>query len=607
MADKKSILTLSLGSQRLGMARFASSGKGALQLNALSFVEIDGDPTGDMSRAPQIASAVKNLTTQFKAANQPVYYAISSQPVLSKFVKLPPLGMDKVDELIGFEAQQSIPWPISEVVWDHQVLSREGGVGEIEAVLVAMKADALAEINDLVENAPLRPELVDVAPLALYNAFRFNYPDATEPALIIDLGARTVNLLYVEGGGKFFFRTSQNLGGASITTAIAKEMSLEFGDAEQRKLADGYVALSGYADHEDPEIAQLSKVIRNALTRTHGDIVRTTNLYRTQQGGSAPEKIYLAGAAASMPYVKEFFEEKFSQPVEYFNALRNVSLGPKVSPEEAGRSAHTLGELVGLALRANLACPMEIDLVPPVVAMRRENARRRPFLFTAAACLFGVLLAAGLYHRAAAAALESRQAELTSKQSQLQREADRIAAEDTRASRELARAEYLQSAVQDRTYWVEVQKELNNLIAQSAKDLLWIVQLQPTVGDPPKAITDPLLGEPKSISFNDPLKNTPATPKKPGQAAGAEVALIDGVHIFGLYRDYQNDRGAEVVTDLFNEVKKNSKLFDIDPELSTDRYVKSDVPTGDQWAYGFEMRLPLKRKLNPTNLKAKSR
>ena len=601
MADKKSILTLNLGSQRIGMARFAAGGKGNLQLSGYAFAEISGDPTIEAARVTQVSSAVKNLVSQFKAANQGVNYAISGQPVLSKFVKLPPLPeLDKVDELIGFEAQQSIPWPISEVAWDHQMLTK-GSVGEIEAVLVAIKADQLAELNSAVESAPLRTDLVDIAPLALYNAFRYNYPDVTAPTLLIDIGARTVNLVYCEGGDKVWFRTVQNVGGASVTTSIAKEFGLEFGDAETRKLTSGFVALSGYADHEDSELAALSKVIRNALTRTHGEIVRTTNLYRSQQGGSAPEQVFLCGGGASMPYVKEFFEEKLNLPVEFFSALRNVSAGPNVPAEQSAHDAHCLGELTGLALRSALACPMEIDLVPPPVAQRRENSARKPFLFAAAACLLGLLAAAGLYHRSAAGALDDQRNTLDQKRAGLQSVADKIAAEDARAKREQARADYLGTAVQDRVYWVELCSELNQLMKD---DLLFITQIQPTVGDPCRSITEALVGEPRPITFDEPLKPTAA--KAPPTPAGqpGPLQLIDGIHVFGLYRE--NDRGVEVVTDYLNEIKSKGKSFEIDPAIETAKFVKTDSPTGDSWAYSFEMRLPLKRKLLPSTPVAKT-
>ncbi len=599
MADKKSILTLNLGSQRIGIARFTAGGKGSLQLTNYSVVDLPGDPTGDVSRGPQIAAAVKQLTSSFKAAGSGVRYAISGQPVLSKFVKLPPLNVEKMDELIGFEAQQAIPFPISEVVWHYQLLNKEGEIGETEAVLAAVKTDVLAELNTAVEGAPLITEGVDIAPLALYNAFRFNYPDLDRPALLIDLGARAANLLYIEPNGKFFFRTINNAGGASITSSIAKEFGAEFTDAEERKITAGFVALSGYADHEDPEVAALSKVIRNALTRIHGEIVRTSNLYRSQQGGSAPEIVYLAGAAASLPYVKEFFEEKLNLPVEYFNALRAVAVGPKVDAGQAQASAHTLGELVGLALRAAYSAPMELDLVPPPVAIRRDNARRKPFLFAGAAALLGVLAAGWLYNRSAANAFASRTEALTERKNELAAEDRKLNEEDARANREVARAELLEAAIQDRVYWLELFNNLNSLLKN---DLIWITQFEPTVSE--KSVTPALAGSGKTNSFDEPLApSSPAARRSGSQSRAAAPAekFVDGVHIFGLYRNYQNDKGNQVVSDFFEEIKK-SPFFDIDPSGEYAAYVKTDSPSDVTWASGYEMRLPLKRKIQPTPL-----
>ena len=601
MADKKSILTLNLGLQRLGMARFSFGGKGALQLNNYAFIEIPGDPTAESGRGPQVVAAIKALAAQLKASKEGVRYAISGQPVLSKFVKLPPLNVDKMDELIGFEAQQAIPFPITEVCWHYQLLNKGGAMGETEAVLAAVKTDLLGEVNAAVEGVPLTTEGIDIAPLALYNAFRFNYPDLSQPALLVDLGSRTCNLIYIEPGGKLFFRSIPNVAGAAVTTSIAKEFSLDFAEAEQRKIASGFVALTGYADHDDPELAALSKVIRNALTRTHGEIVRTTNLYRSQQGGSAPELVFLAGGGSSLPYAKEFFEEKLSLPVEYFDALRNVALGPKLTEEQVAGDRHCLGELVGIALREFRACPMELDLVPPAVAQRRGNSARKPFLFAAAACLLGLLAAGWMYHRTAAAKFESQTATLESEKSQLEAVANKIGTEDARLKKEQARASILQTAVVDRSYWIEMFNELNALMKN---DLIWITQLQPTVGEKP--VTDPLGGEPKVSTFEDPLKPVAKGAKPPAGAAAPEP-LIDSIHIFGLYRNYQNEKGNQVVSDYFEDIKKGTKgtgsdYFDIDDKRELADYVKQDSPSDDRWASSYEMRLPLKRAIKLSSL-----
>lgn len=606
MADKKSHLTLNLGSQRLGLARFNASGKGTLTLTNYAIVDIGGDPTTDIARGPQLTAGLKSLASQLKATKEDVRYAISGQPVLSKFVKPPPLAPDKMDEVIGFEAQQAIPFPINEVCWHYQRVNKDGGLGDTEVVIAAVKRDLLDDINGAVEAVPLTTEGVDIAPLALYNAFVFNYPDLTQPALLIDLGARTVNLLYIEPGGRFFFRTINNAGGASVTSSIAKEFGIDFNEAEERKISQGFVALSGYADHDDPDLAALSKVIRNALTRTHGEIVRTTNLYRSQQGGSAPELVFLAGGGASLPYVKEFFEEKLNLSVEFFDALRNVQIGGKVSAESVAPDRHSLGEVVGLALRGSLACPMELDLVPPVVGLRRDNDRRKPFLFAAAACLLGLLGAGWLYHRSASGALERRTADLADTKTELSGWDGKIAAADLQAKKEQARAEYLQTAVLDRTYWLELFNELNSI---RKNDLIWITQFQPTAEEKPVTPALQTTGEVLTSSFED-LLFPPAPTKGAKPAKGAATTptdtWVDGVHIYGLYRNHENPKGNQVVTEFFEDLKKNSKFFAFDDKIEFAQYVKTASPDEGTWASTFELRLPLKRKIQlPLDIKRK--
>ena len=127
--------------------------------------------------------------------------------------------------------------------------------------------------------------MVDVAPMALYNAFRYNYADVQGCSLLIDIGARTTNLIFVEPN-KVFSR-SIPIGGTTFTANIAKEFSEPFGAAEERKRSDGFVSLGGsYAEPSDPEIARVSKIIRNSMTRLHAEITRSISFYRAQQGGS---------------------------------------------------------------------------------------------------------------------------------------------------------------------------------------------------------------------------------------------------------------------------------------------------------------------------------
>ncbi len=480
MADKNSIVTLNVGSQRVSLSHFTAAKGGGLILQDYAFSELSGDPAADSARVPQIGVAVVELVGRLGVAKQDVRYAISGHSVFTRFVKLPALDEEKVDDIVRFEAQQNVPFPINEVAWDYQLVSPGDGGGEVEVALVAIKSDSLDDLNGVVENGPLVARAVDVAPMALYNAFRYNYAEADGCSLLVDVGARTTNLLYIEGNR--VFTRSIPVGGAAATTAIAKEFEMSFGDAEERKKQDGFVALGGsYADHDDPGIAAMSKVIRNTMTRLHSEVVRTTSAYR-QQGGTAPTIAYLCGGSAALPYLREFLTEKLNLEVEYFNALRNVAVGPKIDTGEVASDAHNLGELVGLALREISACPMEIDLVPTTVERRRDIERRKPYLLAAGGCFLALLLAAGVFFHRKKDLTERHGAELSSYESELAGFNSKISAESRREDEIRQRGAPLQAAVEGRTRVLEI---LNHLNSKLASDKLWFTQMEMLAGGVP--------------------------------------------------------------------------------------------------------------------------
>ena len=375
MAEKKSLVTLNVGSQRVGLARF-SGGKGSLTLRNYAFAEMPGDPSAEGSRGPLIKDAVASVSKKLKTGKRPLRYSVPGQSVFTRFTKLPPMDEDKLAEIVQFEAVQNIPFPIEEVSWDSQLFMQGE---EPEVALVAIKAEVLTEINDAVEGS-FKTSTVDAAPAALYNAFRFNYPDLSKPALLVDVGAKSTNLIYIDGDRVFTRNVA--VGGATLSSSIAKEFEIEFAEAEAQKVQNGVVALGGnYEPQSDPGAEALAQTIRTALTRLHGEIVRTTNMYRTQQGGNAPEIAYLAGGSATLPYMLEFFKEKLSIDCEYFNALRKVDVSG-TDAAAAAKDAHALGELVGLALRdSGTPCAINIDLIPESVKKQKELECQEAFPF----------------------------------------------------------------------------------------------------------------------------------------------------------------------------------------------------------------------------------
>src|SRR5205823_9243461 len=271
-------------------------------------------------------------------------------------------------------------FPISEVVWDYQLVG--GGTNEqLQVVLVAIKSDLLEGLNGAVESAGLRPVIIDVATMALANAFRYNYDELGGCSLLIDIGARTTNLIFVEQD-KIFTRNVP-IGGSSITAALAKELNEPFTRAETRKKESKLVNLtSALAEAAAADVEPVSKTVLSTMTRLHAEIMRSISHYRSQQAGNAPLRIYLCGGTSSTPHLRDFFADKLQLPIEIFDPLRRIAISPQA--QDATASAHLLGENVGVALRAFTRCPIELNLRPPSVVRAHEAQRRLPFLAAAA-------------------------------------------------------------------------------------------------------------------------------------------------------------------------------------------------------------------------------
>ena len=582
MAAPARLITLNIGSQTIGLAEFQVV-HGRLALVNYRFRETPLDPETGQRRdvhaaLHETAVALREMMHEMHIHGAPVNYAVPAQSVFARFVKLPALEAEKIDKIISFEAQQNVPFPLDQVVWDYQLVG--GGMGEqIQVVIVAIKRDLLDEINIAVEEAALRTRIVDVASMGLYNAFCYNYTDLNDCSLLVDIGARTTNVLFIEPG-RIFLR-SVPLGGSTITTAIAREFNESLAAAEARRKRDGFVALGGAAEPADPDIGRVSKIVRSTMTRLHAELMRSINHYRAQQQGKSPARIFLCGGAAGIPNMCEFFHEKFELPIEFFNPLQKVSVS--ASARETAHPGHLFGELVGLALRSVTVCPMELNLLPASVIQRQDLEKRRSFFIAAAACLLLALLGWSAYYtRAANVAQQTAQAMQQKNDSmhvtegQLDKLKKQINALDNIATP-------LITAVNDRNFWPQILEDLNMRLPEAD---IWITELAATSGGKLLGASEKRAGE---------IAPTPPPTAPPGSTAKAATGVgksIDGILVRGLY--LYNPKQQEIVVDYLRNLA-NSPLFVINPK-TPERVIKSNsVPNDTEWAFPYELQLTLRK------------
>jgi type IV pilus assembly protein PilM len=392
MAKNESILAVDIGACSLKMASFTFPGENRLVLENFAYTEFAGDLDAEDYKVA-LREALHSIIAENNFTEKKVYFSFSGQSAFIRFVKLPPMGDEegRVKQVVEFEARQNVPYPIEEVIWDYQLIGDIEDGSEIETMFVVVKNDIINDFTEAIEEVGKEPLLVDVAPTVAYNAARANAIGGDDCAMILNIGGRCSSLIFIDSG-RFFVRTIP-IAGFTVTQQISKEFGISFEDAEELKKKHGFVALGGAYEEPDSEVAStVSKIVRNVMTRLHGEINRSINVYRSQRKGTKPTKLYLAGGSSVMAFTPRFFSEKLKIPVEYMNPFQVVSLASHIDREALAEVAHMFSEVIGLGLRYAAECPIEISLIPPSLRMQHEIRRKAPYFYASAASLIFCLL-----------------------------------------------------------------------------------------------------------------------------------------------------------------------------------------------------------------------
>ncbi|MFO1487040.1 MAG: type IV pilus assembly protein PilM [Verrucomicrobiota bacterium] len=624
MLNTKSFLAVDFGAGSLKLAEFQVNEAGGLSLinYGIKSLGLEGASQEAAPREAAILKALQELIAEKGIKSKDINVCAPGFHVFSKFVKLPPVDAGKVTQIIQYEAQQNVPFPLEEVVWDYQILGNAAG-GELEVLLVAIKSDIVEGLFRVTEAAKLKLAVADVSPAALCNAFRYNYGDLEDCTMLLDIGAKTSNLLFFEKG-KVFSR-SINLGANAITQDFMQEAKLKFDNAEKIKRDEGFVSLGGaYEEPENEHQAAISKIARQFMTRLHIQVNQTMQFYRGQQGGSAPARLFLSGGASIMPYTAQFFAEKLNVPVEYFNPFRSVQIDSSVNLEELARVAHSLGEVVGLGLRNLAHCPVELNLIPASTRKMQSFNEKKPYLIATVFSLVAVVAAMGFLFQKLA---EVKTEELESKvkvpldRATLQESNFKKAHQDLQDT--VKELDQVGQWLSYRYFWPDLLAELRRVMIRTEQvsqqklktdvgvwiEQFWSVPPAQPGGDPANGIPGgmvpgmpgampgrymPVGPEGRFVGEGSPPPVLAAPGTDPLQATNEVTTLTLKCRAVNL-ANVQSDANTTIIYALQNELRSSTNFFDAEKT----EVVGTIVPDDATGTFTFDVLISLKHPLKP--------
>jgi type IV pilus assembly protein PilM len=371
-------LIINCGASRITAAVVSSSG-GALQIEKLGTESLNYDYSNDDAWLGAVGDALHALHHQHKFSGK-ASFIIPGNQLLTKTIRIPHVEESKRAQIIAFEAQQNIPYPLHEVVWDSQVVGDDGV--ETEVLFIACKSDTIDEFCGEVARAGFSVDTINAATVLDYNAIQFAYPNLDEDVLLINIGARSTNLLFKNPDG-FFVRNIQ-LGGNSLTQNIADSIGKPFAQADEVKRR----FFSGELDYSDDDSgAKLLTSCSDSFMRRMGqEITRSIVNYRRQKGAAAPKRILLSGRGALLEGISGQLSASQKVGVEFFDPLENVTLAGEIASDSTSLRLE-ISEIIGAAAQHMVADTAGVNLLPDEVQREMEFGSKKPYLLMAAICL----------------------------------------------------------------------------------------------------------------------------------------------------------------------------------------------------------------------------
>lgn len=328
-----------------------------------------------------LSETLERFLSRNDISKDKIVIGVPGQHTLARFSKLPPVEPKKIPDIVRYEADQQIPFDLDEVIWDYQTFQEEDSP-DVEVGIFAMKRELIREHLLPFEQAGVEPVAVQAAPLALYNAVRFEGLIGDDTVVLLDIGAENTDLVVATKIG-LWTRTIP-LGGNKFTDVLVKSFKLSFPKAENLKRS---AATSKYA-------RQVFQAMRPVFAELVQELSRSLGFYRQTHRDAELKRIIGMGNAFELPGLQKYLQQNLQMPVEKPETFKMANIG------EAGGDAAFRERLAsymvayGLALQGldisksmPNASAIKSNLLPPEIVKQVVWRKKKPFFAVAAACL----------------------------------------------------------------------------------------------------------------------------------------------------------------------------------------------------------------------------
>jgi type IV pilus assembly protein PilM len=311
---KDHLVGLDIGSRSLKAAEVEETKRGrTLKRFGHTDIPPGAIEDGTINDPEAVAESIRQLLKAFYIKENNVAISIGGYSVIVKKIAVQTMDEKQLQDTIHFEAEQYIPFDISDVNLDFQILGEnETNPNQMNVFLVAAKKEMVNDYVNLANLAGLTPCIVDVEAFALQNIFEMNYDITSDNVALIDIGASKTSLNILKGNSSVFMR-DVSLGCSQINQKIISLIDCSYDEAEQLK----YGKDAGRISAED-----LKGIISSVVADWCTEIRRALDFFYSTYPDDQINKICLSGGGANIAEFRELLAVEASAEVEAIDPFR---------------------------------------------------------------------------------------------------------------------------------------------------------------------------------------------------------------------------------------------------------------------------------------------
>lgn len=316
---------------------------------------------GEISDEKEFIEAIKIAVSGARGKKIKMKDVIVSLPEREAFIQVIKMPKMKEEELVAavpFEAENYIPFNLSEVYLDFQVIPSIDGYASdhMDVMIAAIPKKIVESYLRCLKEARLNPIAMEIESQSIARALIKNEV-SPHPVLIIDFGRSRASLL-IYSGYSLLLTSSITISSGYITAALSKEFKISSAEAEEIKIKYGLPVIKKRATIRRGQEERVYDAIRPIIDSFILEIKKYIDYFETHSNEKKEqkvEKIILSGRATNLKNFAEYIAEKTKVPVEFGNPWTNILPHPlKEVPELPLSESLGYSTAFGLALRAKI-------------------------------------------------------------------------------------------------------------------------------------------------------------------------------------------------------------------------------------------------------------